>query len=156
MHQNKSKAAVDSRLFNPMAQMVRQSVRSANIGVALKAAFESSWLEKINNGADVEDILTDLDAVELDIQELRSRLISKAGQLMEGAQRDLKRFDDSKAAKEGWGIVDCGDHSDGRYQLQRIDENGVFDSDYDAQQFVLEQAKNGSELHLKAINIIAQ
>lgn len=55
--------------------------------------------------------------------------------------------DSVAATEEGWDLFDIGG---GVLDLQRIDEEGVFDTDFEAEQFVKQRAAEGSELHKKA------
>lgn len=57
------------------------------------------------------------------------------------------KTDKDRAREEGWGLFAV----DGRYQLQRDDEAGVFESDVDALLFVSAKAIEGSKRHLGAL-----
>ena len=55
------------------------------------------------------------------------------------------------SSAEGW-IVSYADREDGaRYEIQRLDESGVFDSDADALAHVYDNALRGSFLHRLAL-----
>jgi hypothetical protein len=63
-------------------------------------------------------------------------------------------FDDTQAMTEGWSIFDCGDSANGRWQLQRVDEDKVFQNDEAAWKFVAEKALAGSAYHRSAIEYL--
>lgn len=60
-------------------------------------------------------------------------------------------FNNEQANNEGWGIFDCDGSENGRWQLQRCDEMGVFNSDADAWAHVVAQADAGSSYHHGAL-----
>jgi hypothetical protein len=59
------------------------------------------------------------------------------------------------AELEGWGIFYCQGSEDGDYQLQKIDDSGVFENDLQAISFVKNLAQQGSAIHILAMGIIA-
>jgi hypothetical protein len=65
---------------------------------------------------------------------------------------------DSDAAKaEGWGIFDCDGNDHGRFQLCCYDDPDIqvaFSSDDNAWQHVVDKAREGGALHLKALDFI--
>lgn len=63
--------------------------------------------------------------------------------------------DQGVAEAEGWGIFDCRlVFGPDEFRIEKLDEADVFDSDYDAQQFVLERASAGSAFHRMALLIL--
>ena len=69
-------------------------------------------------------------------------------------------FDNATAAREGWGVFDCGPDPGGRPQLhlRRIDapEDGTpaFPDDRDAWELVVTCARAGSALHRAALDAV--
>ncbi len=63
-------------------------------------------------------------------------------------------FDNARAFKEGWGIFTCTGSENGPYQLQRLDEAGVFESDPQAWAYVARRAAEGSAYHQSAIEFL--
>lgn len=61
--------------------------------------------------------------------------------------------DSVAAADEGWGIMDADGSEQGRTQLQRVDETGVFDGDAAAMVYVRDTP---SDLHAKALALVAR
>jgi hypothetical protein len=60
-----------------------------------------------------------------------------------------------KNAKEGWDIFFSEGSHDGDYQIQCIDDMGVFKNDLEAIAFVYDKAIQGSKRHRKALASIA-
>jgi hypothetical protein len=58
-------------------------------------------------------------------------------------------WDNSRAIDEGWALFD----SDGCLDLQRIDEDEIFDNDQDAIDYVRNEAEAGSEYHKRALQL---
>ena len=58
------------------------------------------------------------------------------------------------AKEEGWGIFYCEGSDSGDYQVQRIDDDAVFDNDIDAIRFVNKLACLGSSVHKQTIKLI--
>lgn len=68
---------------------------------------------------------------------------------------EFSLLDDKSAEKEGWCISLCSLVSgEEEYQIQRLDELEIFESDEDAWKFIVEKANSGSELHKKAIKFM--
>lgn len=67
-----------------------------------------------------------------------------------GAGKPSDEFDNGPAGEEGWGIFDCEGSENGPYQLQRFDEEAIFEDDAQAWKFVADKAKAGSEYHVSA------
>ena len=66
----------------------------------------------------------------------------------------IPRFDNTQAMAEGWGISHCLGSKDGPWQLQKIDEQEVFEKDDEAWSFVLWKVAEGSEYHIAAIQFL--
>lgn len=69
--------------------------------------------------------------------------------------------DDERAAREGWGLFETGGEGrgrprGGRFQLQKDDGADVFRTDGEAWAFVAEGAKEGGELHTRAVAFLAE
>lgn len=62
--------------------------------------------------------------------------------------------DQRLASSEGWNIWDCSGSGNGRTQLCRCDEMENFADDHAAWKHVWEKAREGSELHQKALRLI--
>jgi hypothetical protein len=60
-------------------------------------------------------------------------------------------FDNAQAVKEGWSIFDCDGSDNGRWQLQRCDEQEIFVTDVAAWVFVRAKAAEGSPYHIMAM-----
>jgi hypothetical protein len=63
-------------------------------------------------------------------------------------------FDNERAASEGWCLSECTASTyfpDGWTDLQKLDESGVFDSDWEALAYVCLRASSGSEFHRNTI-----
>ena len=69
---------------------------------------------------------------------------------------DWNQSDITNAHNEGWNIFECGSSEGGKYQIQRIDEAELFQNDEDAIKCVIKKAKEGGELHQKAIDFIKE
>ena len=74
---------------------------------------------------------------------------------------NLTAKESRQATREGWGIFDATDSVANRQgnwplQIQRIDEQSTFADDHEAHAFVINKAKRGSTLHLKALMILRQ
>jgi hypothetical protein len=67
---------------------------------------------------------------------------------------DFVHFDNTQAHEEGWGIFDCDGSDNGRWQLQRVDEDEKFPSDDEAWAHVVAKAHAGSEYHHSALHWI--
>ncbi len=59
------------------------------------------------------------------------------------------------ASLEGWDIFECFGSENADWQIQRDDEMAVFADDTDAWFHVWGRAMEGSELHLRALQVIA-
>ena len=57
------------------------------------------------------------------------------------------------AAEQGWVVSNCLG-TDDEWRLERLDEAGVFSSDYDAMDFVIKSAESGSVPAQKAIEFL--
>lgn len=68
---------------------------------------------------------------------------------------EWSRADVERAAEEGWGIFDADGSENGRTQLQALDEMAMCATDDDAWRFVAMKAAAGSELHRRALALIA-
>ena len=72
----------------------------------------------------------------------------------------LQPFVGDVARAEGWDVFDCGLHPDGspHVEIQRVDnpDSGrpVFADDADAWQHVVDRARLGSALHLRALEMV--
>jgi hypothetical protein len=69
---------------------------------------------------------------------------------MEPIPMSFSDQEDMLAQSEGWALFDA----DGKIELQRIDELGIFSKDEDAHEYVKVGAVSGSSLHLKAKEIL--
>jgi len=58
------------------------------------------------------------------------------------------------AGEEGWGLFECGGSANGRTQLQRCDEEAIFEEDQDAWAFVAHCASQGSAVHQRALDLV--
>lgn len=67
-----------------------------------------------------------------------------------------KEFDGAQAEREGWGIFDCDGSENGPWQLQKIDERNVFETDLSAWQYVVNMALAGSAYHRSAIDYLRE
>ncbi|KVH56764.1 hypothetical protein WS89_22565 [Burkholderia sp. MSMB1072] len=67
---------------------------------------------------------------------------------------NITEFNNAQADGEGWGIFDCVGSDNGRWQLQRIDEDEVFLDDDSAWKFVTDKAREGSAYHRSAIEFV--
>jgi hypothetical protein len=69
-------------------------------------------------------------------------------------------FRSEMARAEGWDIFDCGVREDGtpRVELQRVDSPAAgtsrFDTDHAAWEHVVGRARDGSALHLQALQLV--
>lgn len=69
-------------------------------------------------------------------------------------------FDQQENAQaEGWDIFEASgsmQNEDGRspFQLQKIDESGILESDQDAWRLVFKRAEEGSALHVAAVEFL--
>lgn len=63
-------------------------------------------------------------------------------------------FDNGKAVDEGWSIFECFGSENGRWQLQKLDDAGKFNTDIDAWRLVLDYADAGSEYHQQALQFL--
>lgn len=68
----------------------------------------------------------------------------------------MTEFDNTQAYTEGWLIADCDGSDNGRWQLQKIDDDNVFPDDGDAWRFVNERALAGSAYHQSALDWLAE
>lgn len=59
--------------------------------------------------------------------------------------------DADEATAEGWCISQCGDVTHPPYELQRIDEDGIFPGDVEAWEHVIREARRHSALHMRAL-----
>lgn len=71
--------------------------------------------------------------------------------------------DDNAAMAEGWNLWDCGGSGNGRTQLCRYDDTEEFPQalkfeggDEFAWDHVVQKAREGSALHLKALTLVAK
>ena len=55
--------------------------------------------------------------------------------------------DSDESQKQGWFISDAGNFR----EIEKDDSSNIFNNDFDAVEFVIENAKNGNELAWKAI-----
>ena len=53
---------------------------------------------------------------------------------------------------EGWGVF----YSNGKHEIQRVDEAEIFESDEAARDYVIRRASTGSRRHRKALYIIEE
>lgn len=58
------------------------------------------------------------------------------------------------ASREGWTVSECDSENDTPFQLQALDEVGIFESDDHAWTHVVTNARNGDVLALKALAFI--
>lgn len=65
-------------------------------------------------------------------------------------------FDSTQAMEESWAIFQCFGSQAGDWQLQKLDEERVFDTDDQAWDFVIRKAAEGSEYHLSALRFIRE
>lgn len=87
------------------------------------------------------------------------------------AHTSLSIRDHRMMRAEGWGIFQTGDHEgssraksrvDGKeygarpFELQKVDESDRFHQDHDAWQYVVDKAKQGSGLHIKALRFLRE
>ena len=64
----------------------------------------------------------------------------------------IKNFKSNpKNSKEGWDLFFSEGSVSGDYQIQRIDEMGVFENDIEAIKFVYKKALEGSKRHRKVL-----
>lgn len=71
-------------------------------------------------------------------------------EMFRDADKPQEPWDEAQALLEGWSLFDV----DGRWQLQRVDEDKKFESDAEAIIFVASKANEGSEYHMRAIEMI--
>jgi len=65
-------------------------------------------------------------------------------------------FDNTQAQSEGWGIFETDGSSSGPYQLQRMDDEEVFEDDDAAARFVQQRASYGHHYHASALEFLRE
>jgi hypothetical protein len=62
----------------------------------------------------------------------------------------------NEVLKEGWDIFDSTGSVDGNLQLQKVDEDRVFEDDKEALKHVINKADQGSEPHKEALRRLVE
>lgn len=66
----------------------------------------------------------------------------------------MNNIDNTQAFTEGWAIFDCDGSENGQWQLCKVDEDNIFESDILAWAFVRAKAENGSAYHQSALEYL--